>query len=43
MERPTRHHEHAFALVMYRGRLFPRRVNLRLDDLQNEEVFGGQP
>jgi hypothetical protein len=44
MERPTRHHELAFPLMVYRARLFPRGVNPRLDDLQNEEVvFGGKP
>lgn len=41
MERPARHPEFAFPLVMNRPRMFPRRVNPRLDDLQNEEVVLG--
>jgi hypothetical protein len=41
MERPARHHELAFALVMYRPGPFPRRVNPCLDDLQDEEVIFG--
>jgi hypothetical protein len=38
MNRPARHHEHAFPLVMNRPRMFPRWINPRFDDLQHEEV-----
>jgi hypothetical protein len=41
MKRPARHHELAFALVMYRPGPFPRRVNPRLDDFQDEEIIFG--
>src|ERR1017187_10278722 len=41
MERPARHHEFAFPLVMYRPGPFPRRVNPRLDGLQDEEIIFG--
>ena len=38
MERPARHHEFAFALMMNRLGIFPRGVNPRLHDFQDEEV-----
>ena len=43
MQDPACHHEFTFALMMNRPGPFPRRVNPRLDDLQDEEVvLGGQ-
>src|ERR1035438_857454 len=41
MEWPARHHELAFALMMNRSWPFPRRVNPRLDNFQDEEVILG--
>src|ERR1039457_2143749 len=38
MNRPARHHELAFPLVMNCPGPFPRRVNPRLDDFEDEEV-----
>jgi hypothetical protein len=43
MNRPARHHEHAFLLVMNRPRMFPRWINPRFDDFKDKEVvFGDQ-
>src|ERR1035441_1140094 len=38
LDRPARHHEHAFALMMNRPWPFATRINPCLDHFQNEKV-----